>query len=332
MRFSVLIPVFNVEQWLEECLDSIFKQTYQDFELIAVDDGSTDQSGKILDRYASKHSEMRVIHQKNGGLFAARLAAYKQAVGEYCIFCDSDDTLEPDALETVEKIISVHAPDMVQYRIWNMQDGKKTSFDREWFPDGWITDREKLFRVLLTTYELQSLCKKAIRRELLDVTLAAEKYQGVNYGEDFLYSVPLFVRAEKIYNLNRHLYNYRTTSGMMKHFRQDYYRQYRRINTEVRPILKQEGLTDWETLLGVHLMHAAYGAYHQCAYLSPPVIDSVKEAAGDSYFRKMFLKVRYSDCWNEISCHERLALLLIYREYYQALKILIRVIKWIKKL
>ena len=332
MRFSILVSVYNVERWLEPCLDSIFCQTFQDFELIAVDDGSTDGSGAILDRYAASRSNMKVIHQENQGLFVARLTAYKEAAGEYCIFCDSDDSLEPDALETLEPVITEHQPDILQYRIYMVKDGVKSEFDREWFPDGWITDREKLFQILLTTYELQSMCKKAIRRELLDCSLNPEKYRHRNFGEDFLYSVPLFVRAKKIYNLNRQLYNYRVTTGMMQHFREDYYREYRRCNMEVRPALKKEGLVDWETLLGVHLMHAAYGAFHQCAYLTPPSVASVKEPAGDSCFRKSFLKVRYSECWSGISRHERLVLLLIYRKCYPVLSFLIRMIKRIKRL
>lgn len=332
MRFSILVPVYNVENWLKECLNSILGQTFQDFELIAVDDGSTDASGEILDRYAEGHPQMRVLHQKNRGLYTARMTAVREAKGEYCIFCDSDDTLEPDALETIERIAAAYSPDMVQYRINMVTNGKRADFDRVWFPEGWITEREELFRILLTTYELQSMCKKAVRRELFDAVPEPEQYKRLNYGEDFLYSVPLFVRAEKIYNLNRQLYNYRVTSGMMNHFRDDYYRQYRRVDLAVRPVLEKSGIADWEAMLGVHLMHAAYGAYHQCAYLSNPCIDSVEQVAKDPYFRRSFLKVRYSEYWGGISRHERLALLLIYRKCYPVLELLIRIIKRIKRL
>ena len=96
---SVIIPVYNVEKYLAECVDSVLCQTYTDYEVILVDDGATDSSGQICDDYARKDPRIRVIHQPNGGLSAARNTGLNAARGEYIYFLDSDDYITSDALE-----------------------------------------------------------------------------------------------------------------------------------------------------------------------------------------------------------------------------------------
>ena len=98
--FSVVIPVYNVAPYLRECLDSVWAQTFGDWEAICVDDGSTDGSGAILDEYAAKDSRFRVFHQENAGVSAARNRALEQMSGEWFLFLDGDDVLRVDGLET----------------------------------------------------------------------------------------------------------------------------------------------------------------------------------------------------------------------------------------
>lgn len=100
---SVIVPVYNVEKYLERCVDSILDQSYRDFELILVDDGSTDTSGMICDKLRERDERIRVIHQKNGGLSAARNKGLSEAKGEYFTFVDSDDFLDKSFLETLYK-------------------------------------------------------------------------------------------------------------------------------------------------------------------------------------------------------------------------------------
>ena len=96
---SVVIPVYNVEKYLAECVDSVLNQTYKDYEIILVDDGATDSSGAMCDAYAQIDPRIRVIHRPNGGLSAARNTGLRAAQGEYVYFLDSDDYIEPCALE-----------------------------------------------------------------------------------------------------------------------------------------------------------------------------------------------------------------------------------------
>lgn len=96
---SIIVPVYNVEKYIHRCVDSILSQTYGDFELILVDDGSPDGCGAICDDYAAKDSRIRVIHKENGGLSSARNAGMEIARGKYYLFCDSDDYVSPDWCE-----------------------------------------------------------------------------------------------------------------------------------------------------------------------------------------------------------------------------------------
>ena len=106
LRFSVLVPVYNAEKYLEACIQSVLQQTYQNYELILVNDGSKDGSGAICDRYAQEYENIRVYHKENGGQLHARQCAIRNAHGDYYIFLDADDTLRRNALQTLaEKIL-----------------------------------------------------------------------------------------------------------------------------------------------------------------------------------------------------------------------------------
>lgn len=98
-KISIVVPVFNIEEYVERCLQSLLKQTYTNLEVLAIDDGSTDSSGEILDRLATTDSRIKVIHKENGGVTSARMAGIKNATGEWIGFVDGDDETEPDMFE-----------------------------------------------------------------------------------------------------------------------------------------------------------------------------------------------------------------------------------------
>lgn len=105
---SVIVPVYKVEPYLEQCISSITKQTYQNLEILLVDDGSPDKCGAICDRWAKQDARIRVIHKENGGLSAARNAGLEKAQGEYLCFVDSDDYLEKDMIDRLLKALTVN--------------------------------------------------------------------------------------------------------------------------------------------------------------------------------------------------------------------------------
>lgn len=98
-KISLIVPIYNVEKYLQQCIDSILVQTYKNLEIILVDDGSPDSSGKIADENALKDSRIRVVHKENGGVSSARNVGIEIATGEYICFADGDDWLEPNYVE-----------------------------------------------------------------------------------------------------------------------------------------------------------------------------------------------------------------------------------------
>lgn len=122
VKVSVIIPVYNVEKYLAQCLDSVINQTLKDIEIICVDDGSPDNSGKILDEYAARDARIRVIHQKNAGQGVARNVAMQIAKGEYIQFLDSDDWLAPNACEILYTKAKKHNLDMLNFAGTNVDD------------------------------------------------------------------------------------------------------------------------------------------------------------------------------------------------------------------
>lgn len=118
---SVIVPVYNVEAYLPRCVDSILNQTYRNLEIILVDDGTKDDSDKICDDYAEKDCRIRVIHKENGGLSSARNAGIDIARGEYLAFVDSDDWIEPDALESLLETALEQKTELVIAGRWDVK-------------------------------------------------------------------------------------------------------------------------------------------------------------------------------------------------------------------
>lgn len=114
-KISIVIPVYNVEKYLQNCLDSVLAQTLTDIEIVCVDDGSTDNCGKILDKYVAKDSRIKVIHQENAGTHLARKAGVSASTGDYLMFLDSDDEFTPDACGKAYRAVKAADADILQF-------------------------------------------------------------------------------------------------------------------------------------------------------------------------------------------------------------------------
>ena len=121
---SIIIPVYNIEKYLKRCVDSILNQTFTDFELILVDDGSADNSGKICDEYSEKDCRIKVIHKENGGVSSARNVGLENAVGEYIMFCDADDFVSEVWCEVMHKTVSEYSDAWVVSNVEKVYDDK----------------------------------------------------------------------------------------------------------------------------------------------------------------------------------------------------------------
>lgn len=121
IRFSIIVPVYNAEQYIRKCIDSILAQTFTEFELILVDDGSPDECGKICDEYQKKDSRIKVIHKQNGGQSSARNIALEFANGEYVCFVDSDDYVDENMLMDIDSEIKTNESEVIIFGVKNVK-------------------------------------------------------------------------------------------------------------------------------------------------------------------------------------------------------------------
>lgn len=141
---SVIVPVFNVEKYLKQCLDSLINQTYKNIEVIMVDDGSTDTSGRICDDYANKYDRFKVVHKKNAGLGMARNTGLEYINGEFVTFLDSDDYLEPDCIEVLYTSLLNQKVDMCKGGFKRILDSGEIILDRKYENETYTGDSAKL--------------------------------------------------------------------------------------------------------------------------------------------------------------------------------------------
>ena len=212
--FSIVVPVYNVEKYLEICINSILSQTYQDFELILIDDGSTDSSGVICDNYQRTNPEkIKVIHQSNAGLLSARITGLHETKGRYIYNADSDDFLDINLLEKVKEVaIDKSNADVIVISALRIDaDGNQEhTFVEHMFPEGKVNLYDYWYK-WVNFYQLNSIWLKVFKRKLLDQQFEIEikKYIQIEFSEDLIYSIPAIRNASSIYYLDQSLYYYR---------------------------------------------------------------------------------------------------------------------------
>lgn len=207
-KFTLIIPVYNVEAYLRQCLDSVLCQDYSDWEAVCVNDGSTDGSAAILEDYAAKDARFQVFTQPNGGLSAARNAGLDAAKGEYILFLDSDDWLEPKALETIDT--SLNGEDMLSF------SGRRFFEDTQSFNPADVLP-EKAYASGMDYYNGNALSQ----RDFAFVCVVLRAYRraflvdnGLRFKEGILHEDNLFTPlacyyAQKVKQINACCYDYR---------------------------------------------------------------------------------------------------------------------------
>lgn len=210
VKVSLILPVYNVEGYLRECLDSCIKQTLDDIEIICVDDGSTDGSLKILEEYAERDKKIQIIKRENGGLSAARNTGLRAASGEWIMFLDTDDYLEPCACERVYSEAMEHSPDIIIFGT--------NIFPTDPEPTKWHRSVLHIKSRLYTKATPDLIFKEdgakpfvwrqSFSRELLSTT-GVMFDEDVRYGEDIVFQFRIFPRARSVSFISDRLYNYR---------------------------------------------------------------------------------------------------------------------------
>ena len=167
-KISVIVPVYNVEQYLERCVESIVNQTYKNLEIILVNDGSTDNSGELCDELAKKDNRIKVVHKENGGLSDARNNGERESTGEYIIFIDSDDYIHHEMLNTLYNQIVEKNADVSICGVMNVYSNSETPQCSDINMD-FVCDKEGFLKEYLIGEKIPgSICNKLLKKSIAD--------------------------------------------------------------------------------------------------------------------------------------------------------------------
>ena len=201
MKVSIVIPVYNKAEYISDCLESLLQQDFDDFEIVAVNDGSTDDSGKICDEKATEDTPIRVIHTENGGVTAARRKGVEQAKGDYIMFVDADDKLLPNAIKTLYKAIVDSNADEV---IGTYKDQYGNRYDSGW--RGFMPCEPLVRNLLSIKNSFCVLWGIMFRKSLLDGCLNAPC--EIVEREDSLMQIKCLMKNPKVYFIADAVYLY----------------------------------------------------------------------------------------------------------------------------
>ena len=217
----VIVPVYNAEMYLCECIESIIKQTYKKIEIILVDDGSTDTSLSICKNYKKCDERVKIIQKTHSGLVATRKLGVENSSGDYCIFVDSDDTIANNLLESVIPLTGGGTVDLVNYNMATVSDTGIMKW-KYTIPDGTFRDEhlKEIYTKMMFDFSngfpgiIQSLCTKLIKREILSECI---KYldDRITMGEDAAVVYNVMLHSKAVVITNKCLYFYRSHIGSM---------------------------------------------------------------------------------------------------------------------
>ena len=216
-KISIIVPVYNVEKYLSQCLDSILTQTFKDFECICVNDGSTDNSLSTLQEYANKDSRIKIMNQENKGLSGARNTALKVADGQYITFIDSDDFVSSDYLGKLLTVAEKENSDIVycRHKMYFPLDNKyengpnREKLNKLFYKYSETNKRDKQLKYILDIVEnSRSACMKLYKTEIL-IKNKLSFFENVYAEEDFAFNALINLCSQKISFLDEELYYYR---------------------------------------------------------------------------------------------------------------------------
>ena len=263
---SVIVPIYNVEEYLAQCIDSILNQTFTDFEIIVVNDGSTDSSPQICEEYAKKDSRVKVIHQKNAGVSVARNKGIENARGQYITFVDSDDWLELNMYEDMGKrMLLYEQPTVIMCDFTNIKKHRNERISSN-IRNGFYTKTQivnELFPTLLTTEEFGRIPIISIWNCWFQHSLFTDhkiRFDGdLKFSEDYLFMAEVMTKAASFYYLKGcYFYNYRQyEESRSKKFQRDWWENLLYLNKKLKDLLLHNQEYDFSRQIKLQLIHSA---------------------------------------------------------------------------
>lgn len=291
IKFSILIPVFNKENTLKRCIDSIYAQKYDNFEVIMVNDGSSDKSSEICKHYAACDDRIKVVEKENDGLYLARIDGMKNAHGDYYIFLDADDYLQDELLEDMKCIIKANTD--VEILIFNKcrifeRTGERV-YDDSYFSEG-IVPYEDIMGKYFDTEDINNVACKCVKRIDLEAINRMEIIHKLNMAEDALITGYFFSIYTKIYYTNKPYYMYCISDeSMTSSFSPKQLKDSTDSRSAIVRIFAQHEIKD--KMMGMYEKYVLNSAKYIANYTTA-TLKSDK-------FRELFKLIKEEDIWSE---------------------------------
>lgn len=301
MKYSIIVPVYNCEQHLHQCIQSVLAQTYSDWELILVDDGSTDTSPKICDEYQAANPErIHVIHQPNRGVLIARRVGLHAAQGEYICFLDSDDSYDNNLLFCVQGFEVDFKADIVVYGYRKVNEHgvafASTSPISE--PTLFIDDTLHIVHEKIVRGELSNLWAQVVRRTCVDLEADYSPFEGIFKGEDLLQNLAFLDKAKSVLCIPTVLYSYFVNESGLTHRKitHSYLDSHLRVQKELVSYCSKWGVDPEPTYqLFSNVCIRVFKAFYRNSFRNPRYsrqeIFQLLEFCSSGYFLEMLHKI-----------------------------------------
>ena len=297
--FSIIIPVYNTENWIEECLFSVLSQSIKEIEIICVNDGSIDKSEEIIKKIASKENRIILINQKNKGLPAARNSGLKFSIGEYILFLDSDDMFRYETLKDLlniakkEKVEVIYFDAFVFFMPGMNYDIRKVNYYRRNKSYGLMSGKDLFSNIIMNEKFSDSACLMMIKRTWLNNN-KIKFIEGIIY-EDCIFSLQVMMKANYVYHINEKFYIYRIRPNSI-------------MNTKIKPINLFSRIIDFRELIKLYINNNFTSFQKEALF---KFINEIKNSI--VYFYKIVNKNEWEIFCNKnpVSINEKILLIIL---------------------
>lgn len=298
---SVIVPIYNVEPFLRDCIDSLLNQNADNYEIVLVDDGSPDNCPKICDEYAKQYSNIKVVHKENGGLVSARKAGVMAAIGKYIANVDSDDWVDSNFINTITEIIDTYNPDAVHFDCINLCENNSEEVHINFNPGYYDEDmiRSQIHTLLIEDefgrYFDPAICSNVFRAEAYkDSQLKVN--DSIKIGEDASCTKPIFSKIKSLYICDKCLYFYRINSLSMTKGKKSFELNYpllvgKTIESNI------EANCDFSNQIYRFVTHNLFNACSSAFYSDEPygvIKGKIKKALKDEYYQNAIKNCKYN--------------------------------------
>lgn len=313
---SIIVPVYKVEKTLHYCIESILQQTYKNFEVILIDDGSPDKSGEICDKYAEKDERIKVIHKENEGVSSARNTGFDNAKGEYIVCVDSDDYVNESYLQDFIDVLEQH-PDVQM--LWCgfsiVKDYNRGIIQNVKYDESGViveSNRSEIMTLHQKWLDASPCTKLYLKKIIDDNNLRMD--ESLSLGEDLLFNFSYIdcCNSRKIYHTNKCTYYYIRTEeeSLVNKFRPNMFEIYKRINDEILRYITKWGID--EEQMGL-FYNSVYFSYEYCLKNTFHKNNTASKKEKYALNRKIIQSKRFKTSIKKASCKIRTPLKIAYK-------------------